>query len=167
MPGAWLGLKLPLRAPWYWRSAAARRQIRGPRLAGAAGFALSRSTPGRGSLSATADCTRDLVPEPGAGSPPPQSRDPDSWPSPEQALQLEMGFFSVLVGGFSLVQIQSYASPAALSLPFVSLQKGIPLLCSFHVSQFRITHLLQSGYPCGSLEATVSFPSGLSEFKVL
>ena len=42
-----------------------------------------------------------------------------------------MGSLSVLFRGFSLVQIQSYASPASLSLPFVSTQKGIPPLGAY------------------------------------
>lgn len=60
----------------------------------------------------------------------------------------------------SLVQIQSYASPASLPLLFVSLQKGIPPLCSS--AAHRISPSLQSRTygppvcPGRSLEASLS-----------
>ena len=46
--------------------------------------------------------------------------------------------------GFSFDQMKSYASPASLSLPFVSPQKGIPpfhLHRPLYLSQLSITHL--------------------------
>ena len=45
-----------------------------------AGFVLSHSTPGRGSLSLTADCAPDLATEKGAGSPSAQVSDKGSRP---------------------------------------------------------------------------------------
>ena len=86
---------------------------------------------GKGLLSPAADCASELVTKLRAGSPPPQVRKQGSWSPSEEAPWLGIGAFSVPVHGFSLVQIQSYASPATLSLPFVSLQKGIPPLRAY------------------------------------
>ena len=113
------------------------------------------STPGRGSLSPTVYCAPDLAIEPGAGSHPPQVCDLGSQPQSQES-PTEIGSFSVPVRGFSLVQIQSHAFPATLSLPFVSPQKQTPLACSFYLSQFTILHLWPSGCPGGSLEAQLS-----------
>ena len=67
------------------------------------------------------------------------------------------------VHGFSLVQIQSYTSIAYLSLPFVSLQKGIPSLHSY--AAHFISPIFQPHsyglpiYPCGPLETSLSLCS--------
>ena len=62
-------------------------------------------------------------------------------PSQEKTPRLEIESFSTPVRVFCLVQIQSYASLASLSLLFVSPQKGISPLHSFYLSQFAIMHL--------------------------
>ena len=49
------------------------------------GFLLSRSTPGRESLSPTVDCALDLGTEPGAGSPPPQVHQQGSQPQSRES----------------------------------------------------------------------------------
>ena len=96
----------------------------------------------------------------GAGSPPLQVGEQNNWPQSREAPQLEIGPFSVPVHGFSLVQMQSYASPASLSLPFVSPQKWILPLCS-STTRF-LSPCLQSftyglsGCPSGALEASLS-----------
>ena len=77
------------------------------------------------------DCTPDLPPNPGVAPLLPRYTKRAASPSQKKVLQLEMGSLSVPVQGFSLVQIQSYVSPATRSLPFVSLQKGIPLLHAY------------------------------------
>ena len=70
-------------------------------------------------------------------------------PSPGKAPQLEIVSFSILVPGFFLVQIQSYTSPAALSLPFVSPQEGIPSL-----------HSSATGFLSPSLQSSIYGPPG-------
>ena len=80
-----------------------------------------------------------------AGSPPPQEPEKGAGPSPKKAPQLEIGSLSVSVRGLSLVQLQSCTSLAALSLPFVSLKKGVPPLHAhvafFYIPQVAVTPL--------------------------
>ena len=81
-------------------------------------------------------------------------------PSSEKVPQLEIGSLSVQVHGFSLVQIQSYASPAPLFLSFVSLQKGIPHPCACLISpSLQSCTYGPPGCPCGSLETSLSLCS--------
>ena len=86
---------------------------------------------GRGLLSATADCTSELISESGTGFPPPQVCELDSRTQSGESPTVRDWTFSIPIRGFSLVQIQSYSFPASLSLPFVSLQKGIPPICAY------------------------------------
>ena len=133
-----------------------------------AGFVLSHSTPGRGSLSPTADCTSDLATEPRAGSPPPQVHDPGSWLQSREIPQLEIGSFPVRVSVF-------FSCPDTVlcftSCSFSSLclsTEGFPPLHLFYLSQFAITHIWPvslSQWVPGS--TTVSFPPGLLGFKGL
>ena len=92
-------------------------------------------------------------------------------PSPEKALQLEIGSFSILVCGFSLVQIQSYTSPASLSLPFVSLQKGIPPIHALRpvLSLPVCNHapMAHQVVPLVPGDISVTLQPGLLELKVL
>lgn len=125
-----MSLRFPLHMPWLQGSAAPRHPIYGLWLAGTGSLCpwsrytpFSHSTPGRALLSPSADCASELVTKPGAGSPLPLVREQGSRPSAEKAPQLEIGSLSVLIGGFSLVQIESYAAPACLSPPFVSPQR--------------------------------------------
>ena len=106
-----------------------------------AGFVLSHSTPGRGSLSPTADCTSDLATEPRAGSPPPQVHDPGSWLQSREIPQLEIGSFPIRVSVFFSCPdtVLCFASCSFSSLCLST--EGFPPLHLFYLSQFAITHI--------------------------
>ena len=77
------------------------------------------------------DCACDLPRNLGVAPLLPRYTNMAAGPSQKKALQLETGSLSVPIKGFFLVQIKSYTSPDALSLPFVSPQKGIPPLHAY------------------------------------
>ena len=85
-------------------------------------FVLSRSTPGRGSLSPTVGCAPDLATEPRAGFPTPQVSEQGSRPQSRE---------SPTVKDWILPSPRFFSCPdtvlhlPSLSLSFVSLQKGI------------------------------------------
>ena len=129
----------------------------------------------RESLSPIPDCTSELLTEPGAGSPPPQVHKQVSGPSSEKGLQLEIDFspfFPIPSPWFFSCPNTALHSTASLSLPFVSQQKGLPLLHAyatlFYLSQFTIMHLWPAKLsPWAPGDTSVTLQPRLLEFQVL
>ena len=104
------------------------------------------------------DYSPNLATQLRAGSPPPQVCDPGSQPKSRESPS-EIGSFSIPIHDFSLVQIQSYASPASLCLPTEGDPSSLFIL-SLPVHNLWPVRL--SPWIPGS-----NCPPGLSEFKVL
>ena len=173
LPGPWLGFKFLFHVSWYWGSAPPHRPIYGLWLLGTGSLCprsriipSSHSTPGRKSLSPNVGRNSDLVTKPRAGSPPLQVRDQGGWLQYEESPSVRDWIF-VQVHVFSLVHIQSYASPAFF-FPLSLCRRGCLPSIHYSLSQFKITHLWPvrlSFWVPGSDSVTV--PPGLLEFKVL